>query len=1011
MVGIHLDANYIFCETMKNRTEGEMITAYQKMVDRMILAGLGLKHHRLDNECSENFKLAIRNNNMTHELVPPDCHRRNMAERAIQTFKNHFVAILSGVDDKFPLSLWCHLVRPAELTVNLLRQSNVAPKISAYAHVHGQHDYMRRPFAPLGCSVMAHVKPKNRRTWDVHGEVGFNIGTSMEHHRCFKVYIVKTRATRISDSVFFKHQYITNPQVTPETLVMKAASELTSALKGTVSQDAETADALQRVSDLFHKIATAKAERAKATEQRNQHRTHPSPRRVVPLPRVENDPLVPRQVGPIPRVQPTMPVVDCHILGGGQTSPARRTTPLPRVEFEPPARRAMPIPRIQSTPTVDDCRVSVGSRMQSVNYGTPNQGNHRPHSRRPAYISQDEDAVEHRGYQTRSRTMSLMQESMLTCIDITQPTLTLPAQKMAPRGLPMTWLNEMANTVIGDKGELLEYRHLIANPDTRATWHHSYGNELGRLAQGLPGRAKGTDTIFFIPRHMVPRERTRDVTYGLITCLIRPEKVDEPNRTRLVAGGDRVHYPFDAGTPTADLLTVKLLINSVISTPGARFFTMDIKNFYLNTPMARYEYMRLKLADMPTDIVDHYNLRNVATPDGYVYCEIRKGMYGLPQAGIIAQDLLATRLKKHGYSQSETTPGLWTHEWRPITFSLVVDDFGVKYVGKEHAQHLLQTIRTYYQCSFEAEGERYCGLTIKWDYPGKKVHLSMPKYIENGLKRFQHPPPLIPQDQPHPHVEKSYGATVQHAPSPDDSTPLDKRGQKFIQEVTGVFLFLARAVDSTMLTPLSALASEQAAPTERTMQKCLQFLDYVASQDEAIVTYRASDMKLAIHSDASYLSEPKARSRAGGHMFMAGSEDIPINNGAVLNISQIIRSVMSSAAEAELGALFINAKAAVSMRQTLEEMGHPQLLTPIQTDNSTAHALLTNRIRPKALKAMDMRFNWLRCREAQGQYRFYWRPGTQNLADYWTKHHPASHHKSFRPQILTSPRDPEYLKS
>ena len=83
--------------------------------------------------------------------------------------------------------------------------------------------------------------------------------------------------------------------------------------------------------------------------------------------------------------------------------------------------------------------------------------------------------------------------------------------------------------------------------------------------------------IFFVPRHMVPKERTRDVTYGLITCLIRPEKIDEPNRTRLVAGGDRVHYPFDAGTPTADLLTVKLLINSVISTPGARFFTMDIK--------------------------------------------------------------------------------------------------------------------------------------------------------------------------------------------------------------------------------------------------------------------------------------------------------------------------------------------------------------------------------------------------------------------------------------------------
>jgi hypothetical protein len=430
------------------------------------------------------------------------------------------------------------------------------------------------------------------------------------------VYIVKTRATRVSDSVFFKHQYITNPQLTPETLVMKAAAELTSALKGTVSQDAETADALAKVSELFQKIASSKAERAKAKEQRNQHRTHPSSRRAVPIPRVEN---------------------------------------------EPPARQAVPIPRVQATPpTADDCRVvGGGSGLQIVEYGTPNQEKHGPPNARPNYISQDDDEDQPRGYNTRSRTTSIMQEAMLACIDITKPTYivsqdlgllnynkktrVLPkrqevsAQKMASRSFPMTWLCEMANSVMGENGELLEYRHLIANPKTRATWSHSYGNELGRLAQGMPGRATGTDTIFFIPQHMVPKERTRDVTYGLITCLIRPEKIDEPNRTRLVAGGDRVHYPFDAGTPIADLLTVKLLINSVISTPGARFFTMDIKNFYLNTPMVRYEYMRLKLADMPADVIKHYKLLDVATPDGYVYCEIRKGMYGLPQAGIIAQ--------------------------------------------------------------------------------------------------------------------------------------------------------------------------------------------------------------------------------------------------------------------------------------------------------------------------------------------------------------------------------------
>jgi hypothetical protein len=184
----------------------------------------------------------------------------------------------------------------------------------------------------------------------------------------------------------------------------------------------------------------------------------------------------------------------------------------------------------------------------------------------------------------------------------------------------------------------------------------------------------------------------------------------------------------------------------------------------------------------------------------------------------------------------------------------------------------------------------------------------------------------------------------------------------------------------------------------------------MASQDEAIVTYKASNMVLVVHSNASYLSEPKARSRAGEHMFMAGREDIPTHNRAVFNILQIIRAVMSSATEAELGALFINAKTAFAMCHMLKELDHPQPPTPIQTDNKTTNDLLTNKIMPKALKTMDMHFHWLQCCEAQGQFRYYWRPGTQNLADYFTKHHPTSYHKANRPTFLTPRKDPQYTK-
>jgi hypothetical protein len=115
-------------------------------------------------------------------------------------------------------------------------------------------------------------------------------------------------------------------------------------------------------------------------------------------------------------------------------------------------------------------------------------------------------------------------------------------------------------------------------------------------------------------------------------------------------------------------------------------------------------------------------------------------------------------------------------------------------------------------------------------------------------------------------------------------------------------------------------------------------------------------MILAVHSDASYLSEAQARSRAGGHFFCSNNSEDPPNNGAILNISQIIKAVMSSAAEAELGALYINAREAVPLRQLLMEMGHKQPPTPIQTDNSTALGVVTNNIQPRRTKAMDMRY-------------------------------------------------------
>ena len=181
------------------------------------------------------------------------------------------------------------------------------------------------------------------------------------------------------------------------------------------------------------------------------------------------------------------------------------------------------------------------------------------------------------------------------------------------------------------------------------------------------------------------------MTYGIIVCNVHPQK-EETNRTRLTMGGDKINIPMDCGTPTASLLTVELLLNSIISTPGAKFLGLDLKDFYLNTPMERPEFLRMKIDTFPEDEIEHYKLREKVDANGFLFIRVERGMYGLPHAGIIAQKLLEERLAKHGYRQSDHTPGLWIHDWRPISFSLIVNDFGVKDVGKEHADHLIKIL-------------------------------------------------------------------------------------------------------------------------------------------------------------------------------------------------------------------------------------------------------------------------------------------------------------------------------
>eukprot|EP00957_Ditylum_brightwellii_P042789 3239997-Ditylum_brightwellii.AAC.2 len=287
--------------------------------------------------------------------------------------------------------------------------------------------------------------------------------------------------------------------------------------------------------------------------------------------------------------------------------------------------------------------------------------------------------------------------------------------------------------------------------------------------------------------------------------------------------------------------------------------------------MERYEYMRLRYEILPQEIIATYNLNELKTEDGW--------------AGILANKLPTARLAEYGYYPVQHTPGLWRHKWRP---------------GEEHEDHLINALKEYYEVIVDMEGKILCSINLDWDYNKHNVDLAMPGYIAKAQIKYSHTLPKYLQHLPPKHLEI-----------------------KRIQDIVGTLLYYSRVVDPTLAAALSTIASQQATTTKQTEEACHQLLDYVLTYPNAAVCFMASNMILAAPSDASYLSESKARSRAARRLYLAKCNDEDYNNGKVLTLSTIIRHMVASASEAELTVLFCNAREAVPLCITLEEMGHP----------------------------------------------------------------------------------------
>ena len=557
------------------------------------------------------------------------------------------------------------------------------------------------------------------------------------------------------------------------------------------------------------------------------------------------------------------------------------------------------------------------------------------------------------------------------------------------------------NTTDDVTGQKLKYNSLINGP-TAAKWEKAHEEEFDRLFVT-------NETMRLI--HLRDKNPGSTISYYNPQCSHKVKDGNEVFRVRGTYGGDKSDFVGEKSSATAALKDIKIFANAVVSEEDAEFTTADIKDFFLRSKLKKPEYMWIPLSQIPLVTQIKYDVAKYAV-NGRVLVEIVGGIYGHPQAGLLAHLELNAHLAEYGYFPAPNTRCLYKHIDRPIEFTLVVDDFGIKTTRAEHREHLLACLRAKYTIT-TGDGSKYVGISFDWDYTStpRKVTLSMPNYIRKALACFG-VVPGPPTHSPGGYVHPVYSRNQAPLPIVVPVSPLLPPARVTrLQRIVGTFLYYARAIDSTMLLKVNEIASTISKATELDEQAAEEFMQYAATWPNAEIVYFASDMVLHVQSDGSYLSVRGCRSRVGGFSYMGNKVSTPFDpsqppspiNGAIEVRSTILDVVVASAMEAEYGGLFLNGKDAADSRLTLADLGYPQGPTPMQCDNLAAVGIANDSVKQRSSRAMDMRFHWIRDRVRQGQFHVFWREGRHNLADYFTKCHPTSHHRYMRRFFVRNP--------
>ena len=927
---------------------------------------------------------------------------------------------------------WDGLMEQIEITANLLRPFRPNSAISAYHGMHGSpYNFNSHPLAPPGIKVLIYEAPNVRASWAPHGVLGYYLGPALSHHRTFRVHCAHTNAERVSDSLAWFPVAYRMPGSSAAELLLAQIHDLHATLTTLSTSPQIPATARQPFTE-----ATATATEAlRALASAFNQPSDPTAEQRVPTapvlgpPPVQRVPAAPVLAPPAEQRVPAAPVLAPRAEQRVPIAPVLATSVEQRVQTSPvlalPVEQSLPMAPVQ-TPALVQSRSALpepphGSRSslriarhrsRIANVRRSRTASHPdaipPHQRLKRPIKPTTpispslyDRTAYPNPWLAGGGTPTVPNSVHSAITSTLQLNTLdPLEWRDPTPAEISLCNSATGTLLpGERplnlatdGTPLTFQSALVSPDA-SSWQTAHVDELDRLLGA-------TNTMHAIQPDDQPMDRRKDTTY--YNPQIKEKVAPDGSRTfrvRGTAGGDRINYPGDVSSSCADVAVVKTLIQSVIS-DDAHWMTADIKDYYLMTPLTRSEYIRIPLKLLPAAIIAKYSLDPFIHNDKVLF-EVTQGMYGLPQAGLLAQQRLITHLAKSDYHECPDVPCLFRHSTNSVAFSLVVDDFGIKYKDKADADHLIACIRSLYELKVDWSGSQYLGITIKFDSTARTATLSMPGYIDKIITRFY---PNLTRGAPSPavYIAPHYGSHTQTAVI--DETPLlDAAGILRIQQIIGCFLFYARIIDYTMLPATTAISSEQSHATEATAAAADRLAAYAASYPNNELVLTACDMILHMQSDGSHLSRSGARGVAGGIAYFGNAGSPTHINGAVHVHSCLLDVVVASVAECEYASLYMLARIGEWLRTIARALGYPQPPTVIFCDNACAVGIANDSVKLHRTKSIDVRFHWIRDRVRQGNFLVEWRKGASNLADFFTKPLPVHAHQALMPFLVHTP--------